>query len=220
MISIANNRLIQVIIVEDHSILRRAISKLVSEHPNINVISSLNKVDELLEMEHRDDIYVIVLGTSVVFKDCLSLLQILKEMNSRSKVISLQVPLTIQSTLTLIKQGISGLLDKDALEEDLLQAILNAESGNAFFSKYVQTVLASSDEIVDLTFRETQILSLLVQGASNYHIAKALNLKEKTIEAYLTKIYRKLGVNSRAQALLQAQQLYFQHDRFLIGATP
>ena len=60
-----------------------------------------------------------------------------------------------------------------------------------------------------LTEREIQVLSRLKYGESNFQIARVLGLKEKTVEKYLTSIYEKLNVRSRAEAILCLQKLHF-----------
>ena len=57
-----------------------------------------------------------------------------------------------------------------------------------------------------LTPRETQVLHLLAQGQSSRQIARRLGLGVRTVEAHLTHIYAKLGVGSRTEAILRAQQ--------------
>ncbi|PYI51548.1 LuxR C-terminal-related transcriptional regulator [Paenibacillus flagellatus] len=66
---------------------------------------------------------------------------------------------------------------------------------------------ASASLVEPLTPSETALLDRLRQGASNKQIAKELNLTEGTVKVYLSRIYGKLGVSSRTQALLKAQEL-------------
>ncbi len=61
------------------------------------------------------------------------------------------------------------------------------------------------DENTDLTplsLREWEVLRLLLQGLSNKQIAHSLGISHKTVELHLTSIYRKIGVKSRAEAIL------------------
>ena len=63
-----------------------------------------------------------------------------------------------------------------------------------------------------LTEAEIRILSFLMQGKSNSAIAQKLHVTTKTVEAHLTRIYRKLGVNSRSQAAVEAQKHHLYLD--------
>jgi DNA-binding NarL/FixJ family response regulator len=152
---------------------------------------------------------VVVFGISIPISACLQFTHTMNERRRELGVIVIQPHLRAETALTLVQQGVHGLLDEFASEQDLANAITTVAAGSTFFSRYARETLNSSMtcQATYLTTRELEVSSLLLAGKSNVHIAQALGLKEKTIEAYLTNIYSKLGVKSRTEAMLCLQGL-------------
>ncbi|HEY7418995.1 MAG TPA: LuxR C-terminal-related transcriptional regulator, partial [Ktedonobacteraceae bacterium] len=125
-------------------------------------------------------------------------------------MIILRIKLFPEIVQLLLKSGIHVILDETVTEQDLELAIKASATGKAFYSQSVyEQMIASYSKDNLLTSSEMHTLSLLMQGAENYIIAKRLSITVKTVESHLTRIYRKLGVNSRAQAIIRAQELHF-----------
>jgi two-component system response regulator DevR len=204
-------RILHVILIDVHELVRSALQRLVTAFPHMHVIASLGTVPDVLTVTSTMEINAIVLGPSVPISDCFYLVKLLRERHTTAfGIVVIQQCLHPETALTLIKMGIHGLLDEAASEQDLANAITAASTGNTFLSRRAHGVLANSMSRapIHLTERETQVLSLLKHGESNFRIAHALGLKEKTIEKYLTNIYNKLHVNSRAETILYTQQLH------------
>ena len=70
----------------------------------------------------------------------------------------------------------------------------------------------------DFSLREKEVVELLLKGLSNKQIARALRISESTVEFHLTNIYRKLGVSSRTEAVLNLERLW--KTRAKGGALP
>lgn len=109
----------------------------------------------------------------------------------------------------LINLGVSGYVLKDDEPELLMKAITRVGQGGAWFSPRVlaswaeqpQRRLAGS-EIPDLTDREREMLQLVKRGLGNKQIATELHLQPQTVSNYLHTLYGKLGVGSRAEAIV------------------
>jgi DNA-binding NarL/FixJ family response regulator len=151
--------------------------------------------------------HVIVLGPSTSISDCLLLIQQMRERQALCSVILIQHGLHPGAVHLLVEQGVHGVLDESASEQDLALAIQTASLGKRFLSGPVQDSLMQP--IDHLTEREIQVLSRLKYGESNLRIASVLGLKEKTIEKYLTTIYQKLHVHSRMETILYLQKMHF-----------
>lgn len=120
--------------------------------------------------------------------------------------------------------GTAGLLqmfyditDQKRSEEELMEAIQVVMQDTAWFSRSVVERLAQvrerragravrQAEVAELTAREQQVLECVSRGQDNRQIATDLGLKEQTIRNYITRIYEKLGVHSRAEAVVWARE--------------
>jgi DNA-binding NarL/FixJ family response regulator len=120
--------------------------------------------------------------------------------------------------LRILEAGASGYLTKGIISKDIPAAIRAAINGESILSEEILRKLlayalryptrqqALETEIV-LTERETQILELVAQGASNKVIAGGLNLSQNTVKKYMMGIFAKLGATSRTGAVISAQQI-------------
>jgi len=201
---------LQVILVDAHKLMRLALQRVVTSFPSMHITASLATIHEVPAVIDKMAVHTIVLGPSVPISDCLDLLKSLSERQAPFGIVVIQQCLHPETALTLVKKGAHALLDESASEQDLANAIVEASKGNAFLSRCARGILAvsMSRASIHLTEREMQVLSLLRYGSSNFRIAHALGLKEKTVEKYLTSIYDKLNVNSRAEAILCIQKLH------------
>ena len=106
--------------------------------------------------------------------------------------------------------------DQKRTEEELLQAIEEVMRDTGWFSRGVVEKLANlraraqdaepSIEIQDLTRRERQVLGALAQGLNNDQIAESLGISKNTVRNYVANVYGKLGVSSRAEAVVWARE--------------
>ena len=105
--------------------------------------------------------------------------------------------------------GAVGFIPKSASINDISQAVLTVLEGGLYFPSVDKNepLDEMSQRIASLTPQQYRVLTMLSDGVLNKQIAYELNVSEATIKAHMTTIMKKLGVNSRTQAALIAQQL-------------
>lgn len=115
----------------------------------------------------------------------------------------------VRNTSLLAKMGIAGCLMKHELAESLVSAIRAVAQGETWFGRpSVSQVTAPIEQatysgtITDLTAREWQVLALIARSLSNDQIAAELHLARQTVRNRVSQIYEKLGVRSRAEAVV------------------
>lgn len=200
---------INVMLVDTHALMLRALLRVVATFPQVKIVAHLQTTETLLTFLDRTAVDVVVFGVSIPVSACLQFTHSVGGNHPNLGVVVIQPHSRLETAFTLVKQGVHGLLDEFASEQDLADAISTVATGSTFFSKHARETLISSMSraALHLTARELEVASLLRHGTSNFGIAQTLGLKEKTIEAYLTNIYSKLGVNSRTEAMLSLQDL-------------
>jgi DNA-binding NarL/FixJ family response regulator len=108
----------------------------------------------------------------------------------------------------VLEAGASGYLLKDALPEELADAVRGLMQGRAALEPSVAACLLeriSAPETVDeLSARELEVLCLLVRGESNRGVAVRLGLSQNTVKTHISNIFGKLQVQSRAEAVVVA----------------
>lgn len=119
-----------------------------------------------------------------------------------------------------LDHGSAGFLPKSSQADTIARAIGEVLAGNIWLpASYDPTIAGSSAEeksvaaaMASLTPQQFRVASMLVQGLLNKQIAYELNVTEATVKAHVTEIFRKLGVQSRTQAVLAMNQLGVQDD--------
>lgn len=118
------------------------------------------------------------------------------------------------SVITAMKAGARGYILKDSDRDDIIRAIWAVASGEAIFSgdvaarmiDFVTRPTHRLDSFTELTYREREVLGLVVEGISNAEISKRLMLSPKTVSNYMTNIFNKLQVSDRAEAVAKVKE--------------
>jgi len=111
----------------------------------------------------------------------------------------------------MLAAGVAGYVLKDEAPDALVDAIRSVAHGGTWFSRSVVEVLMQPDRPVTLgglglTHRERELLRLLARGWDNARISRELDLGEQTVRNYLSRLYGKLGVKTRAEAIVWAHK--------------
>ncbi len=98
-----------------------------------------------------------------------------------------------------MKAGAAGVLLKDTSPEATRAAVISVHLGDQVLCREAAQWVLGEDPSVHLTKRESDVLRIAAQGANNAEIARQLQLGQKTVRNYVSRLYRKLDLNSRAQ---------------------
>jgi DNA-binding NarL/FixJ family response regulator len=187
--------------------------------PDIYLLEPANDVGHLLDVSKADPADVILLGTARQenIASVITIIESLPDHYAKSKVIVLTHNPDYAEVIALFRSGARGLLNNTDLNFDLLcKSIRCVHRGEIWANNEQLAYLVSSlshprsREVTDsygkplLTTREQQVLHLLAEGLSNYELAEELKLSEHTIKNHLFRIYDKLGVSTRMEAVLYA----------------
>lgn len=187
--------------------------------PDIHIVNPVNDVQHLLDVSKNDTADIILLGSSRVENICsaVAIMDSLPARYSNAKVIVLTQKPGYGEVISLFRAGVRGILCSSNLRFDLLcKSVRSVYNGQIWASNEQLAHLVSSvsrpksTDVTDakgrplLTAREQQVLHLLADGLSNYELATVLRLSEHTIKNHLFRIYDKLGVSNRMEAVLYA----------------
>lgn len=205
-----SERVVQVMIVDAHLLIREALQRVIRSFPQASVSASLSRVQDVLAVLKKGGTDVLILGSSMTACDCLECVKIVREAQVSPGIVVIQQQLRPETAFPILRSGVQSLLGEDASEKDLARAIAAAANGSTFLGQRAREILDVTVSRIPLHFteREMQVLPLLRLGISNFCIAQRLGLKEKTVEKHLTHIYEKLHIRSRTEAILRLQMLH------------
>jgi DNA-binding NarL/FixJ family response regulator len=207
--------MIRILLVEDQTLIREGLEKLLSLTEDISVVSRARDGKEALEKLRESDPDVILLDVRMPRMNGIEFLQSLQEAGDATPTILLTTFDDDTALLNGIRLGAKGYLLKDVSLARLTEAIRLVARGGTMISPVVTerllrglknaplTALPNYGE-EPLTPRETEILRLMTGGYSNREIASALKLTEGTVKNHVSNILGKLGVRDRTRAVLKA----------------
>jgi DNA-binding NarL/FixJ family response regulator len=132
----------------------------------------------------------------------------LVKLHPDARVIMLTAADDRDNVVTAVANGATGYLLKDVSREELCAAVASALAGQDLMAPSLRRAMAEraassrqADPSANLTERELQVLRGMSQGKSNAEIGRSLFLSEDTVKTHARRLFRKLGVNDRAQAV-------------------
>jgi DNA-binding NarL/FixJ family response regulator len=204
---------IRVAIIDDHPIVRAGMRMVLNGVPEIQIVGEgVNGMEALrLVAELKPD--VLVLDVNLPDINGLEVTRRLRAAGNATPVLILTVHDDSQMVFGLLKAGATGYVLKDDTLETLASAIQAVAHGQTWLSSritehVVQRALGENKSPANpspgLTPREMEVLYWLGLGLDNEEIARKLTLTMRTVQNHVSTIYSKLGVDSRAEAILYA----------------
>lgn len=198
----------KIMIVDNHSMVREGLKKLLEYDGDIKVVGEANDGIECLHLLQEIVPQVLLLDIDMPKMDGLKVLEKIKEENIDVKVIILTVHNEIEYLLKAVSIGVDGYMLKDSESLELKKAIFSVIEGELYIQPSLIPMLNSKIverdidkiKIGKLTRREMEILKLLSIGLSNKEIGEKLKISERTVKNHISSIFRKIDVTDRTQA--------------------
>ncbi len=203
---------IRVLIADDHNVVRQGLRVFLGLDPELEVVTSeAANGEEALCMARQLKPDVVLMDLVMPGMDGVIATEMIRRELPNTEVVILTSVLEDSLAVGAVRAGAIGYLLKDTQADELCRAIKAAAAGQVYLSPQIAVRLMreirNPVRPATLTERETAVLQLLAQGASNKEIARDLSLGEKTVKTHVSNILSKLGVQSRTQAALLSVQL-------------
>ncbi|MBN2369314.1 MAG: response regulator transcription factor [Vicinamibacteria bacterium] len=195
---------IRVMIVDDHYLMRVGLANVLGFEPDIEVCAQAESGDEALAQHrlHRPD--VTLMDLRMAGTDGLATLVLLRRECPGARVIILSDYTGVDEIHAALQGGAASYLPKTVGQPELLKAIRQVADGRTYVPPDLAVRLAERLLCEELTFRERQVLALVVEGASNANIARKLGIADSTVKSHISNIFEKLGVTQRTEAVAVA----------------
>ena len=200
---------VKVIIIDDHTLVRAGVARLIDSEPGLSVVGEASNVTEGADMLRRTDADVMVVDVSMPDGSGLSLVRSARSDRADLGIVVLTMHNDDETLLEALDAGASALVLKSASADEVIAAVRSAAvSPDAFTATGLAAALRRQQTVRPrLTPRETEVLMMLVGGASVGKTAKALFMSESTVKTHVGKVYDKLGAHNRAEAVMAAVRL-------------
>lgn len=195
---------ITVLLVDDHSLVRRGFRRLLEEDAGIRVVGEASDGDEAVQEACRLRPNVVVMdfalpsmngavATRRILKSCAGTAVLVLSMHSDASYVR-----------TCLEAGAKGYLLKNAMDLELVQAVKRVAANECVLDPRLGSIAAPADEQPALTTRELEVLQLIVNGRSNKEIAAMLGVSANTVAVHRANIMQTLGIHNTAELVVYA----------------
>lgn len=199
---------IQIMIADDHPIVRRGIANELSQHPDMEVLGEAANGNDVLQSLQTHAFDVLVLDINMPGMRAVDLLHQLSSHPKPPQTLILTAHNDPEHILAMLKAGAKGYMLKDELPETIIAAVRAVARGETWLSPSLLSsmIMYTTGAPIEtpgpmLSSRETEVLSLLVEGRDNREIGGELCISERTVRFHLRNIYDKVGVRGRGEAI-------------------
>ena len=197
----------QILIVDDHAVVRAGLTSLLNVQPDIEVVAAVGTVTEALAHIRTRMFELIILDVGLPGKSGWDLLKTLRTLDTPSPpVLILSAQREEDYAVQALRLGAAGYLSKDAAAENLVLAVRRILGGGRYISpevaEHMAGALLSGESALQpherLAPREFQVLLMIARGRALVDIARELNVSPKTVTSWRSRILEKLAVDSNA----------------------
>ena len=204
-----------ILIADHHPITREGITSLLKENDDLNVVGCVSSGTDLFKFLNNTIPDVLVMEIDLPEINGISALRTIKSQYPGTKMLVFTCHPEEMYALSAIKAGASGYLSKTVSTNSLHQAIQQVARGGIYLNKTItdkiNTGFVQSNSLIakfkKLSTREAEVLNMLASGKRNKDIADALDINEKTVSTYKTRLLQKLKVDNLADLIHQTRLL-------------
>ncbi len=213
---------IRVFVLEDDARTRASLLRRLSAAENIETVGDAGTLAEAQEALSVIDVEVCLFDLQLPDGNAVELIRRQQEASPDTPILVISVFGDEERVIAAIEAGARGYLLKDDSEEDLAESVRRVAAGESPISPAIARHLiqrfqqkpSEPDSEMDnpLSERELQILQLAAKGLTYQETADLLNVSVNTIGTYTRRVYQKLSVTSRAQAIFEARHMGWMND--------
>jgi len=206
---------VNIFIIEDHQLTRERLKFLFDSEPDYTVVGAAESAEEALQIIQNCCPDIIILDLALPGISGQKAIELLLQKCPSSEILIFTVSDDDEKVFNCLKAGATGYILKDASAKQIVEAVDELCDGGAPMSvsiarkvlrefQKLAKISDSETKISLLSPREEQILRLLYQGATYKEISNSLSISVHTVHTHIKRIYQKLHVNSRSQAIFEA----------------
>jgi DNA-binding NarL/FixJ family response regulator len=202
--------MIKILVVEDNALVREGLQQLLGTTEDLQLVATASDGAQAISLAATCEPDVVLMDLEMPTVDGTTATKAILDAGSDARIVVLTSFSDRERILEALDAGAIGYLLKDAPPDELMRGIRAAARGEAPLDPRAATAVLTSRNRSrpedELSERQLAVLTLVAEGKQNKHIARELEISEKTVKAHLTAIFQILGVTDRTQAALWAQR--------------
>lgn len=216
--SVTNSK-ITVIVVAAERLFRHGLARLLDEEEDLDVVAISDGEPELLELCTTMSADVVLIDLELSRVNGIDLVRLLASECPHTKTLVLTSNPDWRTRPAMLA-GAAGVLLKDTFPEAIRAAVRSVHLDNQVLCKEAAQWVLGHEPSSHLTPRESTVLRMVAHGDSNLEIAVKLQVGQKTVRNYVSRLYRKLDLHSRAEMATYVNRTGIAHGARQIDGVP
>lgn len=200
-------RAIRILLIDDHSLFRESLSRLLEAEPDFSIVATCAGVHEALSVLDWEAVDIVLLDYDLGEEQGSSFLEEARRRRFAGRILMVTAGIDDAGTLRAFEGGASGLFLKHSPPAQLIEAIHKVIGGEMWLdSRAVRSLVSGAQEKSEqkqsaqsLGPRERSVLKAVFEGLTNKEIAANLQISESSVKAVLQQLFEKSGVRTRSQ---------------------
>jgi len=206
----------KVILVDDHKLFRDGLKFVIMQMDNLEVVAEASNGKEFLDIIEKQEADLVLMDISMPELNGIEATKLAMAKNPKLKILALSMFCDEEYYFQMIQAGVMGFVLKESGKNELEEAIAAILKGESFFSQKLlreiiininnpaQKLKSQSEDRIELTKRETEVLKLICEGMSNSQIADKLFISLRTVEGHKSNLITKTGVKNSISLVMCA----------------
>jgi DNA-binding NarL/FixJ family response regulator len=204
---------IQILLIEDNRLLRDGIEAMIKKQSDMHVVGTVGNGENILQMISKNKPDIVLLDLGLRSQNSLQIVKLTKQNYPKTKIIVMDLIPLQADVFEFVQAGVSGFILKDANIAEFFKTIRSVNEGaqvlpphltGSLFSQIVEHAIIGFkpsviEESVRMTKRESQVIELISDGATNKEIAQKLHISTYTVKSHVHNILEKLALSTRVQ---------------------
>jgi DNA-binding NarL/FixJ family response regulator len=207
----ANNKKINVLVVDDHPLMRVGIAAIIDGRPGMTTVAQAGSGEEAVELYERHLPDITLMDLRLPRMSGVQTIRSIRRTHPQARFVVLTTYEGDEDIHQALEAGAQGYIIKGMPYDTLIDALERVHAGGRFLPSPVKRALASRTPDSDLSQRERQVLELLATGNSNKKISELLGITEATVKCHVSTILMRLNAVDRTQAVVSALQRGLVH---------
>ena len=208
--------MIKIIIADDHKMFLAGLVALLNRYDEVNIVATAENGEEVLKLLETNSVDLVLTDIDMPVMDGIKLTREINKRNPNTNILVLTMHNSGNVISGLVKQGITGYILKNSVEEELIEAIRAVAKGETYYSEEVKEALmnkvglnkkeAATGAFPALSKRETDVLNLIAKAYSQQQIAETLFISENTVKTHKKSLFSKFDVNNTMALVTAAKE--------------
>jgi len=192
------------ITADAHEVVREGITAIIDRQNDMHVIGEARNGREAVELCKQQHPNVCITCLRMPDIDGIDAIKAIRRGSPRAHILVLTSQCRDEDLYLAMRAGVKGILLKDATKAQISDAIRTVNRGRTVLSDEMRKTLAKDVPSTRMTRRERDVLSCIARGLSNQEIALDLHISRATVKTHAERVFTKLNVSDRTQAVVQA----------------